>query len=54
MDEKKKQIALDITTQIVVAKMSNSSISVVGDCGIKVGDFFSEIYKKIAQIVETN
>ena len=26
MDEKKKQIALDITTQIVVAKMSNSSI----------------------------
>ena len=45
-----KQYALDVTTEIVVAKMSNTTITPTGENGVHVAAFFQAIYDKILEI----
>lgn len=44
--------ALEITTQIVVAKMQNSTTSCNEATGKQIGEFFTEIYKSVCEITE--
>lgn len=52
MDRPEKK-ALEITTEIVVAKMSNSGLSTNSANGKVVGEFFTEIYNKVLAITKT-
>lgn len=42
-----KRYALDIAKEIIVAKMSNSTIHPNKENGVQVADFFEEIYKRV-------
>lgn len=44
--------AFEVTTEIVVSKMSNSNLSVSKDNGILVGEYFQEIYKKVLEVAK--
>jgi hypothetical protein len=49
--------ALEITTQIVEAKISNSSLTISKANGTAVADFFEEIYRGVLKItteIESN
>lgn len=49
--------ALEITTQIVEAKISNSSLSISKANGTAVAEFFEEIYRGVLKItteIESN
>lgn len=48
--EPAKRIALDITKDIVIAKMSNSTLSVNADGGKNLADFFEEVYGRVLDI----
>ena len=45
-----KEAALQITKEIVVAKMSNSSLAPNNSTGQYVADFFETIYNKVAKL----
>ena len=45
-----KRYALDIAKEIVVAKMSNSTIHPNKENGVQVADFFEEIYKRVLDL----
>lgn len=49
---KPERIAFEATKEIVIAKMTSSSISPSTDGGEKVGDFFKGIYDKILEITK--
>lgn len=48
-----KKEALEITTKLVEAKLSNSGIVINAEGGKAVADFFQEIYNKVAEISES-
>lgn len=45
--------ALEITTEIVVAQMQNTSGPVCSETGKDVGDYFREIYNSVLEITKT-
>lgn len=47
---KPERIAFDATKEIVIAKMTNSTLSPCEGTGIQVGKFFQEIYNKLLEI----
>lgn len=50
MDKSKYQ-AIQITKEIVVSKMSSSTVPTNKDGGKSVAEFFEEIYNKVYEII---
>ncbi len=50
---KPEKLAFDATKEIVIAKMTNTTLPPCEDSGSNVGDFFKEIYNKILEIAKT-
>ena len=44
--------AFQAAKEIVIAKMSNSTLSISEKTGQTVGDYFQEIYKKVLEIAK--
>ena len=51
--DKAKFKALEITTQLVAAKLSNANFMVNGEKGKEVADFYKEIYNGILNLTES-
>lgn len=45
-----EQKALDIATQIVVSKVSNSNGNTDKDAGVRTGEYFEAIYNAVKEI----
>lgn len=49
---KPERIAFDATKEIVIAKMTNTTLAPCKNGGKDVGDFFQEIYDKLLEIAK--
>ena len=47
-----KEKALEVTTELVKARLSNTNISVTADGGKDTADYFQAIYDKVLEITE--